>query len=160
MNLDDELSELLYEAEGNRKLPKPKTGAFVVWRNGLPYPEFGEPHTPETMLGLIKATARLPYEPQLDPTTQQIPPDEQKFVGMDMLEVANYKRAQRAATGSLEDLKSIEDRVIGKPKQQIESVQINATLQEWLEALPDPTPKEIAEVTVIPAIEVDPLAGL
>ena len=38
-----------------------------------------------------------------------------------------------AARGDLTALSQAEDRILGKPKQQVESIQISATLEDFLE---------------------------
>ena len=71
------------------------------------------------------------YVGDWDPVAQDYIVDE-RYVGMTKLEVAQHKQMDAAARGDGQALEKIEDRLMGKPKQQVESVQISATLEDFL----------------------------
>ena len=71
------------------------------------------------------------YVGDWDPIQQDYIVDE-RYVGMTKLEVAQHKQMDAAARGDSDALVRIEDRLMGKPKQQVESVQISATLEDFL----------------------------
>lgn len=109
-----------------------RVGRYIRWENNLPIACYVEPVTTDDMVSIGRAALAVPYEPILDPITLEILPEEKKFVGMTCLEVAFYRASQRFAQGDLDAGKFVFDRTIGKPKQQLETVSLHGTIQDFL----------------------------
>lgn len=115
----------------------PKSGTYFRWHNGIPIPvdeaTFG---TPQISSALVSALA-CPYHPARTPDGELVPGEErwQHVDGSWMLngEVAAIKLAEKWARGDIEAGSIIMDRIIGKPKQQIESINMNITYQDFLD---------------------------
>ena len=99
----------------------------------------------------------MPYEPMIDPKTNSPLPGEENFAGLPMLRVAKQKRQIRAAQGDMHALEQIENRIEGKPRQQVEQLNINASLSDYLAQLHALEEPEQVTATVI---ERDILDGI
>lgn len=58
---------------------------------------------------------------------------DKRYEGLSKIEVAQHKLMDKAAAGDTQALQQIENRILGMPKQQVESLNINATLESFLE---------------------------
>lgn len=77
------------------------------------------------------------------------------FVGKTCIEVADAKRAQKAAEGDLDSQTYITDRIEGKPKQAIEAT---VTAMSYSDVLAQLMAEEEADPTRAPRITVDPFS--
>ncbi|MBT5303851.1 MAG: hypothetical protein HOL31_02075 [Candidatus Scalindua sp.] len=104
--------------------------SFVVWEDGSPRVVYKQMITKEVLDDLPIAALSLPYKR----TPKEIMLDEDvEFEGLTNAEVMNIRLARRAAAGEMEAIKTIQDRVLGRPKQSIESKSITQTYTEYLE---------------------------
>ena len=78
--------------------------------------------------GLVPVAASLRY------TGPESGPGE-KFEGMSNIEVATIRQAEAAADGNFDELKDIRDRILGRPKQSVERLNINVTYEDKLREL-------------------------
>lgn len=125
-------------ADGTKK-PKAPTGRYIVWRDGVPYPAYADPFTKEAFENIITSTMALEYETEkyIDPELgiEVTAPHEEKYRGMSNLEVMGRKLTHKAASGDMEAVKYVFDRVVGKPTTHIEqSGSIELKLQDHLRA--------------------------
>lgn len=89
------------------------------------------------MSALTPAAAATPYDPQKGPDGE-ILESEFRFQNPDgswmmKWEVAKLRQMERASHGDLDALKQIEERELGKPAQQVNTLAITTTLESLLE---------------------------
>lgn len=112
-------------------------GRYIIWKDGIPYPAYSDPFTKEALEQIVLTSLSLEYEPEqeLDPDLGIMVTKEEEiqFKGMTNLEVGGRRLAKEFAAGNMEATKYVFDRVIGKPKVQIEqSGTIELKLQDHL----------------------------
>jgi len=113
----------------------------IEWKNGIPCLVFKEAYSKPAMSSLIHSVLALPYEMR-DLTHY---PEDAQYEGLTYGEVMIIRRAKSAAHGESEDVDFFADRVLGKPKQSVESTTMSVTFQEYVANLERP------------AIEIQPL---
>ncbi|MCP4990969.1 MAG: hypothetical protein GY928_34460 [Colwellia sp.] len=69
-----------------------------------------------------------------------------EFEGKSNAEVMNIRLARRAAGGCMDATKTILDRILGRPKQQIESLNISETYTQYLDRIAAEEEEEIKDV--------------
>lgn len=106
--------------------------SFIVWEDGVPTVAYRELLTIDAVSNLPIAALSLPY--QRTPREILLAIDIE-FEGLTNAEVMNIRLARRAASGDMDATKTIQDRVLGRPKQQIESRSITETYTQYLERL-------------------------
>ena len=133
----------------NRTLPEIKSFARVLtWVNGVP--SVGDaPILQETSLRqLVPAVLSLPYIGRMVTTTDidlgpvDVREIEPEFLGMTNGEVMLIKLAQKAAAGDGDTAFRLLERVLGKPRQQTENLNVNTTYAEYLDDLPEMKPQK------------------
>lgn len=144
-----------------------RNGKYIVWKDGVPCPEYAEPYTRDQVAALQSVALALPYEPLRDPATGDFLPGEERFVGMSNGEVGAIRFVEAHAHGSLDATKYIYDRVLGKPKQQVESLSVSMTYRDFLAKIAADDNHHAAieqrvtyEISTTEAETVDLLAGL
>lgn len=117
---------------------------IIVWKDGVPLPATC-PVMPKDGVEKLALTAlSMPFEPvpmrdaylsDTDREKDKMRWDkEQKYVGLTNGEVMMIRLAETAAGGDLATAKELLDRILGKPKQQIESKTMNISYSEYLKA--------------------------
>lgn len=104
------------------------------WENNLPVPEYTPPVTKEAVNQMSLTALSLPYEGEYDPVSDSYVV-EPEFEGRTNLEVAFIRRARKAAGGDSKELDALLDRVLGKPKQSTETVQMRMSYTQYLDFL-------------------------
>lgn len=105
---------------------------YIVWENGIPIKKHKLVVAKEDIQEMKMHAASQIYRGDWDPVNEAFIPDP-RYEGLTKIEVAQHKLMDRAASGDIQALGQIEDRILGKPKQQVESLQVNATLESFLE---------------------------
>jgi hypothetical protein len=127
--------------------------SFVVWENGVPRVELRQMLEKENLMDLPLAALSLPY---LRTPKEVFLERDAEFEGLTNAEVMNIRLARKAARGDTWATKDIQDRVLGKPKQQIEKHTISETYDQFLERkeqLADDYIKEMEEANAEVTIE-------
>lgn len=110
--------------------PKPVIGRYIVWKDGIPYPAYGDPFTKEALETIITTSLALEYEVEQeedeDLGIMVTKADELQYKGMTNLEVGGRRMAKEFARGNVEMQKYVFDRVVGKPTARIET---NGTIE-------------------------------
>lgn len=106
---------------------------MIQWVNGIPEPAYGNIN-PSSIKQLATATLSLPYEGDYNEELGVYIKDP-RFEGMTNAEVMWVRVAEKAAAGDLDAAKMILDRVLGKPKQSVETTTMTLTYPEFLEHL-------------------------
>lgn len=139
--------------------------AYIVWKDGKPYPANRDMVASESISEITRAAVSTTYEPRvwcsetlgwnckvkqhLDAENYPIrdahyvPADEERFRGLTLLEVGSIRRAERYAHGSTEDGDRIENRLLGKPMQQTQNLNVNVTYKDYLNKM---TQKRVDEL--------------
>lgn len=103
---------------------------YIKWVDGVPTPASKRTLQVKDIQQVIKAAASLPFGEEDD--VLGICPD---FYGLSYMEVAAIRLAKRAAMGDKEATSMLLDRTVGRPKQSVESTNLNMTYQEYLESI-------------------------
>lgn len=107
--------------------------SFLIWDDeGKPSMGFKEMITKEVLEELPVAALSLPYKRS---DKEIFLNEDPEFEGKTNAEVMNIRLARKAAQGCMTAIKAIQDRVLGKPKQQIESRSITETYTQYLERI-------------------------
>ena len=104
----------------------------LVWKDGLPTPVDDVLISKAGIEQSMRAALSLKYRGYWDVDKQDWV-IEAEFLGMTNIEVLAIRMAQGAANGDLDMMKQILDRTLGKPKQSVESVNMNMSYQDFLE---------------------------
>ena len=115
-----------------KRAPNQFVEPYMTWENGNYVKKFRIGIGKEDVTEMKLYAAQQTYVGDWDPIEQNYIVDE-RYVGMSKLEVAQHKQMDAAARGDLTALAQAEDRILGKPKQQVESIQVSATLEDFLE---------------------------
>ena len=116
--------------------------SFIAWVDGVPIVEYRQMLTVDILNDLPIAALSLPYKRT---AKQKFLDREIEFEGMTNAEVMSIRLARRAAAGEMEAIKTIQDRILGKPKQQIESRSITETYTQYLERLAEKEEEKLKE---------------
>lgn len=106
--------------------------------NGRPVPYYVEPFDPDELKMLAGSAFATPYKPTMWDTAEDI----ERFTGMSNAQVASLKQAEQAAGGldpkdRLSSYRELMDRIVGKPKQQTENLNVNITLNDFIDSAPE-----------------------
>lgn len=105
---------------------------YIVWENGLPVKKHKLVIAKEDIHEMKIHAATQMYQGEWDPINECYIPDK-RYEGLSKIEVAQHKLMDKAAAGDTQALQQIENRILGMPKQQVESLNITATLESFLE---------------------------
>lgn len=119
-------NESFYPPVGNK--------VMISWVNGVPEPSYGKIVTPQSCKKLAQVAASLPYEGEWDEDLSMYVV-ESRFKGMSNIEVMWIRLAEKAASGDHGAMNMIFDRILGKPKQSVESASVTMNYQEFLETI-------------------------
>ncbi len=135
-----------------------REGTTIIWKDGMPVPAYVEPVGREALPELGIVALSLPYKgsPAYDPKTGEGLIDvetgepllviEKEFRGMTNAEVMMIRMADKAARGSNEAFDKILDRVIGRPKQVNENLNMTMSYEEYLAKLAEEEDAEQAQI--------------
>lgn len=133
----------------------------LVWRDGIPYLAHGQQITDKGLKELVPSVLSMPYVgtkiTEIDdlgfPVTRL--ELEEEYIGLTNAEVMIIKEARKAASGDSEATHRLLDRVLGKPKQQNENLNVNASYADYLNALSEQEPQDTREYQEISLDEDD-----
>lgn len=114
---------------------------FTFDEHGNPQPHEGKPFAGTQMMDYLSVALTIPYE--------DIPLDDTRLTELPMGAVGAIRTVKAYADGDLEAGKFVHDRILGKPKQQIESLNVHMDIFEYVKSLPAPRPEELATITFI-----------
>lgn len=106
-------------------------GKSIRWVNGVPEPYYVTPVNAAAIKTLATVAAALPYEGKWDEDLGMFIVDP-RFKGMTNAEVMWIRTAEKAADGDLIAANMLLDRILGKPKQSVESTSMSMSYQEFL----------------------------
>ena len=109
---------------------------MIQWdANGMPVPATVPMVSKEGVSELARTVMSLPFEPArgLD---GEVSEEERGYVeqGLTNIEVTLLRMAKAAASGDLSTANVLLDRILGKPKQSVESKSLTLTYEDWLKA--------------------------
>jgi hypothetical protein len=110
-------------------------GKLIRWVNGQPVPTYAPPLNKDQMSNLITAALSTEYKGDLDPVTGEPYNFNIRFTGMTCAEVMAIRLAEKAAAGDSKSITEILDRILGKPKQSVESVGVKMNYRDYLNFL-------------------------
>lgn len=128
---------------------------MMEWENGAPKPKYSINFDETIYKQTIQTALALPYRGQFDPETGAYTV-EPEFEGLPNGVVAILRIAEQAANGDISAFRELSDRVAGKPKQEVQSTNLNLGYDDWLKQLPDDkNEKQVVEVPSEKAIQND-----
>lgn len=104
----------------------------IVWVNNAPQPRYGGPMGKAQLTQLFSAGLSMPYKGTYAPEEDAYI-IEDEYDGKTIGEVIVMKRLQKAAEGDPDATRDILDRVMGKPKQSVESTSVTMSYSDFLE---------------------------
>ena len=104
----------------------------IKWVNGVPQPAYREIISRESVGDLPLVTLSLPYERTPSEIIDDIDKD---LEGLTNAEVIMIRITRQAAHGDQDAVKILLDRILGKPKQSIETKTLALNYQDYLEEL-------------------------
>lgn len=109
-------------------------GSMFDWVEGQPRPKRRQGMGKEQVQNIHNAAAALPYQGEWNPLTQrfEMPPD---LDGLTLAEVAIVRQWQKAADGDTKAYTTLMDRMLGKPKQAVETVSMKMSYSEFLDMM-------------------------
>lgn len=107
---------------------------YVDWEDGMPVVRYKNVVRKEAINELTRHALSQPYEGEWDPVEKCFVIDP-RFEGMTKAEVIEHRLVDKAAAGNVEAIKEIKDRLMGKPKQQVESKNLNISYEDYLTEL-------------------------
>ena len=115
----------------NPPRPHVEVERYVKWVDGMPEVAYRNVIKKEALPELKRHALSQMYEGEWDSVNQcyEIDP---RYVGMTKAEVIEHKKVDLACAGDLQAMKEIDDRLLGKPKQQVESKNLNVSYEDWL----------------------------
>lgn len=114
--------------------PPVQNKVMITWVNGVPEPTYGKIVNTQSVKKLAQVAASLPYEGEWDEELEMYVL-EPRFKGMTNIEVMWIRLAEKAANGDTGAMNMIFDRILGKPKQSVETASVSMTYQEFLKEL-------------------------
>lgn len=103
----------------------------VTWENGMPILSYRNTIKRESLLDLKRHALSQPYEGEWDALNLRYVIDP-RFAGMNKAEVMEHRLADMAASGGMDAIREVTDRLLGKAKQQVESKTLNLTYEDYL----------------------------
>ena len=110
---------------------------LLDWSDGTPVLSQEPLFRKDTVQQIIGLELMREYTPPIDPETGQPSDVDIRYLGKTQLEAMLGKLVLAAADGIPSARQEVLDRFIGKPKQQVESVQMNMNYQQWLDYIAD-----------------------
>lgn len=107
---------------------------MITWVNGVPEPTTVKIVNPQSVKKLAQVAASLPYQGEWDEELETYIV-EPRFKGMSNIEVMWIRLAEKAANGDTGAMNMMFDRILGKPKQSVETASVSMTYQDFLEQL-------------------------
>ncbi len=104
----------------------------VNWDSGSPVVEYKAMLTKEVVADLPLMALSLPYERSEEEIMLGL---DLQFEGRSNAEVMNIKLARSAAKGDKDAIKMLHDRILGKPKQQIETHKVVENYHEFVDRI-------------------------
>lgn len=111
-----------------------QSNALFEWVDDRPRPRATKSMVRDQIVDLFTAAAALPYIGEWDPITYDYVIEDPRFEGCTMAEVMVMRLADKAVTKDGDKARdTFLDRILGKPKQSIESATMTGSYSEWLE---------------------------
>lgn len=114
--------------------PPVNNKVMITWINGTPELTYGKIINTQSVKKLAQVAASLPYEGEWDEELETYIL-EPRFKGMTNIEVMWIRLAEKAANGDTGAMNMIFDRILGKPKQSVETASVSFTYEQFLQKL-------------------------
>lgn len=129
-------------------------GQLFEWVEGMPRPRRKRAMGKEQIQAIHNAAAALPYKGVWNPLTQRFE-QELDYEGLTQAEVAILKQWEKASQGDTKAYEKLMDRMLGKPKQAVETVSMKLSYQEVLDLMSE---RDVQEGIVVD-VPSSPLDG-
>lgn len=113
-----------------------KTGGMLInWVDGRPIPVYSHPLNKQQVSDLVTSALSLQYTGEIDTETGEPVNFDSRFMGMTNAEVMAIRLAEKAASGDHKATEQLLDRILGKPKQSVETVGVKMNYKDFLDVL-------------------------
>lgn len=129
----------------------------MEWVNGVPVLRCRESYTKPVMNAVTHNVMALPFRARTDSDGRTLEEDAE-YIGLTIGEAMMARQARAASYGDFEATQFFADRIMGKPKQSVESLTVHGTFQEYLDSLPDKAPPPPIDVKLLEATVEQPTA--
>ncbi len=120
--------------------------SYIDWGTGVAVVKHKQLLPTEVIREVATAAVSRLYERTEEEIFLNIDPH---FEGMTNAEVMNIRLARKAAQGDLPSYNALSDRILGKPKQAVESIKVNMSYSDYLDKVSEEEDVEdIIEATV------------
>jgi hypothetical protein len=121
------------------KAKKVPSSSAIRWENGVPIPVRMETINKNYIPTLLEILVSEEYEGHLDETGERF--IDSRYAGNSYLEAILRQMVEGAAAGNAKSAEMVLDRLMGKPKQAIESVNMNMSYEQFLDRLAEDVAK-------------------
>jgi len=104
---------------------------YIDWEDGMPVLKYRNVVKKEAIEELTRHAMSQAYEGEWEPLLQCYIEDP-RFKGMMKAEVMRHKLIDKATKGDIDAIKLIDERLLGKPKQSVESKNMHITYEDYL----------------------------
>lgn len=111
----------------------PTVRPLLAWVDDLPQPYEGRTLRKEQVSYLYLAAGSLPYRGEWDNESQQYVNEDSRLIGLTQIEALVIKQFDGALKSDSKACSDIFDRILGKPKQAVESMNMTMGYTEYLE---------------------------
>lgn len=122
-----------------KPLPDPPSnytgGKMIYWVDGKPVPVYAKPLNKQQVADLVTAALSTEYESFRDPESGEEYNVDPRLVGTTKAEAMAINLARKASRGEDKATNQVLDRILGKPKQSVESVGVKMNYRDFLEML-------------------------
>ena len=108
---------------------------YVKWKDGVPYPVGTYLLSKQNIEDLHLVALSSPYEPDDTLPEDQYWDEKLRYEGMTKGEVMILKLTEKASQGNMHAMSMVLDRILGKPKQSVESKTMTMTYKDYLDHL-------------------------
>jgi hypothetical protein len=128
-------------------------GEVFLWKDDLPQTRSGQTMQRNHLQNLYHAALALPYKGEWNPDSQswQVEPE---LRGLTNGEVMVLRQVRKAADGDSKAAENVLDRTLGKPKQAIESTNLNVSWRDVLKMYAEADEVDIAQQAPVVDVQV------
>lgn len=119
--------------------------SVITWESGEPVVKYRQMLTKNVIANMPIVAMSMPYKRTQEEIEEDIDPE---FEGKTNIEVMNIRLARKAAEGNLEAYRLLTERVLGRPKQEVQSTNLSMSYSEFLEKVTEEENENIIDAQV------------
>ncbi len=119
--------------------------SVITWESGEPVVKYRQMLTKNVIADMPIVAMSMPYKRTQEEIDNDIDPE---FEGKTNVEVMNIRLARKAAKGDLDAYRLLTERVLGRPKQEVQSTNLSMSYSEFLEKVTEEENENIIDAQV------------